>query len=134
MTRGIAPRIARSALTTLAALAIAGSPCACVATASPPPPRGMVVSGPPPPPMHEVRTAPPSDTAVWLDGYWHWTGARYSWIPGHWENAPPGSTWYGPRYVTSDGTTTYEPGSWRRGAGPNGNGNANANASVHALH
>ena len=102
----------RAGVVALCAIALA----ACVATATPPPSRGMVVSGPPPPPVQEVRSAPPGANAVWVDGYWHWTGARYAWIPGHWENAPPGATWYGPRYVTTDGTTVYEPGGWKRNA------------------
>ena len=40
-------------------------------------------------------------------------GARYAWIPGHWENAPPGQSWYGPRYVNSDGSYFYQQGGWR---------------------
>ena len=52
-----------------------------------------------------------------MAGYWHWNGATYSWIPGHWEQAPPGMAWYGPTYGTSpDGSYLYEPGAFRPGA------------------
>jgi hypothetical protein len=110
--RGEAPMKKR--ILGIAAIVLSG----CVATASTPPPRGVVVNGPPPPPIQEVRSAPPSEAAIWLDGYWHWTGAQYTWIPGHWENAPPGQSWYGPRYVNSDGSYFYEQGGWRPGANP----------------
>jgi hypothetical protein len=89
------------------------STAACVATASSAPARGIVVNGPPPAPIAEVRSAPPSATASWVSGYWHWEGARYVWIPGHWENAPPGSQWYAPKYSqNADGRFFYEPGGW----------------------
>ena len=95
------------------ALALGG----CVATASSPAPRGVVVNGPPPPPLQEVRSAPPSGAAIWVDGYWHWTGVQYTWIPGHWENAPPGQQWYAPSYTASEGAYFYQQGGWRAGAG-----------------
>ena len=97
----------------------------CVATASPPPARGLVVSGPPPPPIAETRSAPPTADATWVPGYWHWIGAQYAWIPGHWESAPPGANWYGPRYVTTEGRHYYEPGQWQNGrSGVPANANA----------
>jgi hypothetical protein len=52
---------------------------------------------------------------VWVSGYWHWTGMQYTWIPGHWEGAPPpGAHWHGPRYSFHDGAYYYEPGGWGR--------------------
>jgi hypothetical protein len=51
---------------------------------------------------------------VWIAGYWHWSGMQYTWIPGHWENAPPGARWRAPRYSIREGTYFYEPGSWSR--------------------
>lgn len=96
--------------TALAALAAAQ--VACVATQAPPPARGMVVNGPPPAPVAEVRTAAPSPDAVWIEGYWHWTGLQYTWIPGHWESPPVGTLWQAPRYSTTNGVYLYEPGAW----------------------
>jgi len=91
----------------------AGGASGCVATASNPTPRGVMVNGPPPAPLPEDRPAPPTAGAIWVNGYWHWTGAQYTWIPGHWENAPPGQSWYGPRYVSSEGAFFYQPGGWK---------------------
>src|SRR5260370_21559935 len=76
------------------------------------PSNGVAVSGPPPQPMVETRSAPPNPEAVWIAGYWHWTGMQYTWIPGHWEAAPPGARWRGPHYSPRQGTYFYEPGAW----------------------
>ncbi len=47
-------------------------------------------SGPmPPAPLPEIRYAAPSHGMVWIDGSWHWNGADYTWLPGHWESPPP---------------------------------------------
>lgn len=86
---------------------------ACVANQSSPPPRGVVVNGPPPAPVAEERSLAPGPAAAWVAGYWHWTGMHYAWIPGHWENAPPGQTWAAPQYTSRDGAYVYEPGGWR---------------------
>jgi hypothetical protein len=75
---------------------------------------GVAVTGPPPQPMRETRPPPPDAQAVWIAGYWHWSGMQYTWIPGHWENAPPGASWRAPRYSIREGTYFYEPGSWSR--------------------
>ncbi len=114
-----------------AVLGVASSNVACVATANSAPPRGIVVNGPPPAPIAETRSAPPSATAAWVSGYWHWEGARYVWIPGHWENAPPGSQWYAPRYTqNTDGRFYYEPGGWSPANQPAANQPSNASASA----
>jgi hypothetical protein len=85
----------------------------CVIQESSPLPRGVVVAGPPPEPVREMRPGPPHPRAVWISGYWHWTGMQDAWIPGHWEQAPPpGARWHGPRYTFHDGAYYYEPGGW----------------------
>jgi hypothetical protein len=86
---------------------------ACVVNEAEPPPRGVVVSGPPPAPVREERPPPPGPDAVWIAGYWHWTGVQYSWIPGHWEKAAPGHAWSAPNYTARDGRYFYETGRWR---------------------
>ncbi len=111
-------------LAAVAVLATAAS--ACVATESPVAARGVPVSTPPPAPQIEAqRSAPPSSASVWIEGYWHWTGMQYAWIPGHWENAPPGRAWAAPQYTASEGLYFYEPGSWKPAA-PSATANANA--------
>jgi hypothetical protein len=64
--------------------------------------------------MVDTRPAPLPGETVWVAGYWHWTGMRYTWIPGHWERAPAGAAWRAPRYWTSEGSYYYEPGGWVR--------------------
>jgi hypothetical protein len=86
----------------------------CVVETVHAPSSAVAVSGPPPDPMQENRPpTPPSARAIWVAGYWHWTGMQYTWIPGHWEQAPPpGARWRAPHYSLRDGTYFYEPGGW----------------------
>jgi hypothetical protein len=104
----------RAAVVAFAMLAACVLASACVIEAGPEPPPGVAVSAPPPAPMQDPRPPPPSPQAIWVAGYWHWTGMQYTWIPGHWENAPPGAHWKAPRYSLRDGTYFYEPGGWTR--------------------
>ncbi len=87
---------------------------ACVVAAGPPPFAGFAVTGPPPAPMLEAPPPPLRPRAVWVPGYWHWTGMQYTWIPGHWEAGPGGARWRPPRYIVRDGVYYYEPGGWMR--------------------
>jgi WXXGXW repeat (2 copies) len=111
MARGTAKAIAASACIALSAASIEEG---CVVEAGASMSTGIAVTGPPPPPMREARPPPPDAQAVWVAGYWHWSGMQYTWIPGHWENAPPGASWRAPRYSLRDGTYFYEPGGWSR--------------------
>jgi hypothetical protein len=105
-----------------ALLVLASTLAACVPTESALPPRGVAVSGPPPAPIEEVApAAAPFPAAVWVAGYWHWTGMHYAWIPGHWENAPPGTAWAAPRYVRTEAGYYYEAGTWKPAPPPSGN-------------
>ena len=90
---------------------------ACVVNEPEAPTRGVVVSGPPPAPVAERPPPAPNPQAVWIPGYWHWTGMQYAWIPGHWDAAPPGRAWSGPVYSVRDGQYFYESGGWRPAAG-----------------
>ena len=99
-------------LSTLIVATFAICATACVVNEPESPPRGVVVSGPPPAPVHEDRPAPPNAQSVWIAGYWHWTGMQYSWIPGHWDAAPPGTVWAAPQYTSRDGKFFYESGRW----------------------
>lgn len=108
MTKLNAPRLA----TYLAALSLFALP-ACVVNEPDAPPRGVVVSGPPPAPIPETPPARPTGGGVWVTGYWHWTGMQYVWIPGHWDQPPPGRSWQKPTYSFQDGRHVYESGGWR---------------------
>ncbi|MGH7271868.1 MAG: hypothetical protein ACREJ3_15670 [Polyangiaceae bacterium] len=77
------------------------------------PPTEVAVAGPPPQPVREVRSPPPKNVrAIWVAGYWHWTGMQYTWIPGHWESARAGAEWRAPHYTVREGVYFYEPGGW----------------------
>jgi hypothetical protein len=39
-----------------------------------------------PAPLPELRYAAPAPNMVWIEGTWHWDGARYVWLPGRWES------------------------------------------------
>jgi hypothetical protein len=95
------------------AMVIACASSACVVETNTPPPRGVVVGGPPPEPRAEVAPAAPRAGAVWVRGYWHWSGMQYVWIPGHWDDPPRGQAWHAPQYSFRDGTYFYEAGTWR---------------------
>lgn len=42
-----------------------------------------------PPPLPEWKTGPAAPGLVWIAGGWHWDGAAWVWLPGHWESPPP---------------------------------------------
>jgi hypothetical protein len=88
---------------------------ACVVNEGAPPATGVVVNAPPPEPVREPRPVAARRTGgEWVSGYWHWNGMQYTWIPGHWEKAPPGQSWHAPRYsLREGGTYIYEPGGWK---------------------
>ena len=83
----------------------------CVATVEERPAR-IYMTAMPPPPLAEAPPARPAATHVWVEGYWHWNGVQYLWIPGHWERPPAGHIWIAPRYMTSEGRYVYQPGVW----------------------
>jgi hypothetical protein len=84
----------------------------CVIETAAATPTGVAVSGPPPEPVYEARPSTARAQGIWIAGYWHWTGLQYTWIPGHWEDGPPGARWRAPRYLLRDGVYYYEPGRW----------------------
>jgi hypothetical protein len=75
--------------------------------------------GPPPAPLADSRAASPSPDAVWIEGYWQWTGKKWSWTAGEW-TIPPGNPPYAwtPARWTSDerGWIFHEP-FWRPTSG-----------------
>lgn len=72
----------------------------------------------PPPPRFVPRPPAPSATAIWIDGYWNWTGVTFVWVDGYWErNPPPGRTWEPGGWVQTPQGWYRQPGRWveRRG-------------------
>ncbi len=81
----------------------------------------VVSSTPPtarPPAVREVRTARPSATAVWIDGFYEWTGGQWVWLAGTWSQPPvQDAIWIPTVEVNLGGRTVIRPGSWRTSAG-----------------
>lgn len=48
---------------------------------------------PPPAPYTEVVPAAPYPGAIWVGGYWGWSGGRHQWVPGYWTQPRPGYHW-----------------------------------------
>jgi hypothetical protein len=72
---------------------------------------------PPPPPPREVVVArrAPARGAVWVEGYYAYTGrgGEYAWVPGHWEVPPPHyHRFVQPRWEQRGGSYIYIRGYW----------------------
>jgi hypothetical protein len=76
---------------------------------SPPPP--IVVVEAPPAPKYETPPPKPSPNAIWIEGYWHWTGSSWIWRNGYWTSPRPGYVWVKPRYKRE--RKIYIRGHWR---------------------
>ncbi len=79
---------------------------------------GIVMAEPPaPPPRREevVIMTQPAPGAVWVDGYWAYTGrGRYAWVEGRWLMPPPHCRAYvAPHWKRHRGGYIYVQGYWR---------------------
>lgn len=75
----------------------------------------VVVPEAPPRVIVEQRPVAPGPKYVWVDGYWHWNGHKYSWRKGHWSHRPSGKPyWVPPYYERHDRGYGYHPGYWSR--------------------
>lgn len=52
----------------------------------------------PPAPYYEVQPAAPFPGAIWINGYWNWSGGRHVWTPGRYERPRPGYHYREPRW------------------------------------
>ena len=64
----------------------------------------------PPPDVVKVEQVPaqPAPDAIWIDGYWNWTGSRWAWRRGSWQLVPRGAT-YAPASTIRIPVPVYEP-------------------------
>jgi hypothetical protein len=78
---------------------------------------GMTVVTPPPMPLTQPQEnipARPSRDAIWIAGYYNFTGTGYAWKPGRWEVPPAGLTaWVPPSWQPSGNEYVYLPGRWQ---------------------
>lgn len=79
-----------------------------------PAPQVVIVEAPPsPPPRIVVRPQPPCVGAIWVAGYWRYTGARFVWVRGHWIPPRHGYHFVQPRWHVHAGHHYYTPGYFR---------------------
>jgi hypothetical protein len=77
------------------------------------PPDGPVIVEAPPAPMVEEIPPEPWVGAVWVDGYWNWTGHTYIWVRGRYLRPPRvGLIWYHGGYVRTARGYVYVRGRW----------------------
>lgn len=68
----------------------------------------------PPPPVADVVTASPAPNAIWIHGYWSYTGSAYVWMAGHWEVPPPNAHAYiAAHWETQGNGYFFVPAYWR---------------------
>jgi hypothetical protein len=83
--------------------------------------KSLVVPYGPPPGKVEIIPDRPAEMKhpVWIDGQWLWTGRRWTWKDGGWEEERWRSYYAPPKTVrTFDGTLRHYPGIWKKEAPP----------------
>jgi len=68
----------------------------------------------PPAPVAEVQPALPFTGAIWIGGFWNWSGGRYAWVPGRYERPRAGYSWEPRRWTKGSGGRWQLNGGWRR--------------------
>lgn len=74
----------------------------------------VVVDAPPPAPYAEVIPVAPYPGAVWINGYWGWSGGHHRWVPGYYERPRPGYRYEPHRWENSGGRWRLHIGGWIR--------------------
>jgi hypothetical protein len=69
----------------------------------------------PPPVVAETYGVAPYPGAIWISGYYSWSGGRHVWTPGRWEQPRAGYHWV-PRTWEQHGHEWHQRGGhWERG-------------------
>jgi hypothetical protein len=68
--------------------------------------------GPPARRVTLVKPVKPFPGAVWVHGYWTFTGKRYVWSKGYWTKPRHGFVYRQPRWKKSGNVWYYHPGRW----------------------
>jgi hypothetical protein len=73
----------------------------------------IVVMQAPPAAQQEIPTPRPSESHVWVAGYWSWKSDHYEWLAGHWEIPPrTGAVWVPPRWQPEGTAWRFYEGYW----------------------
>ena len=75
----------------------------------------VVVDVAPPAPYVEVVPVMPYAGAVWLGGYWGWSGGRHVWTGGRWDHPRAGYRYQPHAWVPVGGRWQLHGGAWVRG-------------------
>ena len=74
----------------------------------------VVIRVGPPPVIVEHPGPAPGAGFIWIGGFHRWDGARYVWVPGHYERPPhPGARWVAHRWVHRGDHWEMREGHWR---------------------
>jgi len=72
-----------------------------------------VANNAPPAMRHEHKPSRPGSDYLWVQGFWHWHGSGWDWVPGRWDRPDVhGVRWVKTRYVREGGSYVYQPGHW----------------------
>ena len=69
----------------------------------------------PPPPKPEAPPPPPVRVAVWVPGFWQWSGATWVWVGGSYQLRPdPRTRWHAAEWQPRGSVHVLIPGRWVR--------------------
>jgi hypothetical protein len=75
-------------------------------------PEEVTATTEPPDPVYEEPSEQPSDSLVWVPGYWGWTGPDWAWYSGRWLGPPEGRVYIAPYYERVGSNVVYVGGYW----------------------
>jgi hypothetical protein len=68
----------------------------------------------PPPPRYEVVPPAPGPTVYWQPGHWGWTGAKWIWLGGHYEQRPNlAAVWVPGQWTQTGNGFVWVEGHWQ---------------------
>ena len=72
-----------------------------------------VAQNAPPKMRSEHKPSRPGHDYLWVQGFWHWHGNGWDWVPGRWDRPEAhGAKWVKARYVREGSVYVYQPGHW----------------------
>ena len=72
----------------------------------------VYVPDPPPAPKDEIKPPAPGPKAVWVEGWWKWSGGHHVWVPGHWVKNSKGN-WVAGHWDKRPHGWVWVKGHWR---------------------